>query len=346
MKSVRALRVGLTGLGRFGSMHANILSSLPDVELYAIAEPREDQLQHIGREHNIKHKYKTTEELINNPELDAIIIVTPDDFHYHHCRFALATGKHIFIEKPLAGNSNQAKELMQIATEKGSILQVGLLLRYETNHRLLHGQINQNKFGDLISIRTKRNLSNTWFAAIADRVHTVYESAIHDIDLLIWLTNSEPICVSAFERRLSNHLSPEACIALIKFKNGCIGILETSWFVPEGAPVNVCSDSWNGCIDSELEIVGTNQVAKLSSLDNPLQIWNSDGINAPESNLWPMQRGRINGALREELTDFTNCARSGKVSQIANLAQAVKGLQLADAIIESALSGNSVNINK
>jgi len=344
MKTTKLLRVGLAGLGRFGSMHANIFHTLPNVELFAIAEPRAEQLAFIGTKYNVKRQYKSAEELINDDEIDAIAIVTPDDQHHRQCLAAIATGKPVFIEKPLAANFAKANELMQAAENSGSILQVGFILRYELNHRLINQQINQKEFGELISIRTKRNLSSSWFAANADRVHTIYESSIHDLDLLLWLTNSKPICVTAHERRLGDHLSPEACIALIKFENNCIGITETSWFVPKGAPTNVSASTWNGCIDSELAIVGSNKSIQLRSLDSALQIWSNEGINSPDGNLWPEIDEKIQGALQEELIDFTNCASAKSKSKIANLNQAINGLQLADAIVESASRGITIRL--
>lgn len=94
-----------------------------------------------------------------------------------------------------------------------------------------------------------------------------------------------PTNVIARVGRLGDHLSPEACIALIKFENNCIGITETSWFVAKGAPINVSTSTWNGCIDYELAIVASNKGIQLRSLDSELQVWNNDGINSPDGNL-------------------------------------------------------------
>ncbi|NDD21443.1 MAG: gfo/Idh/MocA family oxidoreductase [Synechococcaceae bacterium WBA_3_309] len=346
MKPSNQLKIGLAGLGRFGILHAKVLSSMANVELLAIAETRPEPLKEIGELYGVERRYKEAEELIKDPDLDAIVIVTPNDQHEQHCLQALATGKPVFIEKPLASNYKNAQNLKQAAENSGSILQVGLILRYELNHRIIHQQIHQKSLGELISIRTKRNLSRSWFTATAERVHTVYESSIHDLDLLLWLTGSKPISVFAHERRLGNHLSPEACIALIKFENGCIGITETSWFVPTGAPANVTTNNWKGCIDAELVVVGSNKTVQLRSLDSPLKIWDSSGTISPDSALWPEYNGRIYGALREELDDFVKCASQGVESATANLEDAVNGLHLADAIIESARTGTPIIMNQ
>ncbi|NBR44220.1 MAG: gfo/Idh/MocA family oxidoreductase, partial [Synechococcaceae bacterium WB5_2B_268] len=177
MKPSNQLKIGLAGLGRFGILHAKVLSSMANVELLAIAETRPEPLKEIGELYGVERRYKEAEELIKDPDLDAIVIVTPNDQHERHCLQALATGKPVFIEKPLASNYKNAQNLKQAAENSGSILQVGLILRYELNHRIIHQQIHQKSLGELISIRTKRNLSRSWFTATAERVHTVYESS-------------------------------------------------------------------------------------------------------------------------------------------------------------------------
>ncbi len=88
--------------------------------------------------------------------------------------------------------------------------------------------------------------------------------------------------------------------------------------------------------------MGSNKSIQLRSLDSSLQVWSNEGINSPDGNLWPEIDGKIQGALKEELIDFTNCASAKSKSKIANLSQAINGLQLADAIVESASKGTTI----
>jgi hypothetical protein len=130
-------------------------------------------------------------------------------------------------------------------------------------------------------MRVKRNCSAAWFEGVADRAHIVFETLIHDIDLLLWFSGSQATRVMAMERRFGSHLSPEGCFALIQFASGCVGIAETSWFVPAQAPANVITDTWQGTIDAELAVVGTHRTAQLRLLDGPLQIWGEQGAALP-----------------------------------------------------------------
>jgi predicted dehydrogenase len=107
----------------------------------------------------------------------------------------------------------------------------------------------------------------------------------------------------------------------------------------------VIAGSWQGSIDAELVVVGRGQTAQIRYLDSPLQIWGASGTLAPDTHLWPEQQSRVEGALRSELADFVSCVRRGQASRVANLEQAVQGLQLAEAIVESAQLGRPVHLS-
>ena len=340
----RPLRVGLAGLGRFGALHAAVLSALPEVQLAAIADPDLTLLDQIGDRYGVDRRHRDAQELIHDPDLDALVLVTPDEQHLDQALAAVRTGRPVFLEKPLAPSWVEAQQLQQVAQEHGSLLQVGLILRYDLPHALLQRQIAAGAFGELISIRTQRNCAADSFAAIAGRVHTVFRTLTHDIDLLLWLTGSPVTTVMALERRLGDQLSPEGCFALIGLANGCVAQLETSWFVPAQAPANVVSDHWQSCIDAELAVVGSRQTARVRWLEVPLQIWGPQRQLSPDTSLWPQLDGRVLGALKEELADFVASARLGHPSRIASLPQAVEGLRIAEAILHSCQHGVVVTL--
>ena len=75
----RPLRVGLAGLGRFGALHAAVLSALPEVQLAAIADPDLTLLQQIGDRYGVDRRHRDAQNLIHDPDLDALVLVTPDE---------------------------------------------------------------------------------------------------------------------------------------------------------------------------------------------------------------------------------------------------------------------------
>jgi predicted dehydrogenase len=248
------------------------------------------------------------------------------------------------VEKPLAAAWQEAMDLQRLATQAGLILQTGLILRYEASHRWLQQQIVQGALGDLVSIRARRNCSRTSFAAIADRIHTVHRTLIHDIDLLLWLSRSRVSSVMAMEVREGDHLAPLACFALLRLADGAVAQLESSWTVPAQAPANVLTDHWQGCIDAELAVVGSERTARLQGLQTPLQIWSDQGQLHPDMTLWPETNGRVFGALRDQLADFTTCLRRGEPSSVADLNDAIEAMRIAEAIITAGRLGEVVSL--
>jgi predicted dehydrogenase len=339
-----SLRVGLAGVGRFGQLHAGVLADLPGVELAALADADPQRLARVAERHGVTKRFSDALELIADDSLDAVVLATPDEQHGPQARAALARGRHLFVEKPLAATWQEAMDLQRLATQAGATLQTGLILRYEASHRWLQQQIVQGAFGDLVSIRARRNCSRTSFAAIADRIHTVHRTLIHDIDLLLWLSRSRVASVMAMEVREGDHLAPLACFALLRLADGAVAQLESSWTVPAQAPANVLTDHWQGCIDAELAVVGSQRTARLQGLQTPLQIWSDQGQLHPDMTLWPETNGRVFGALRDQLADFTTCLRRGEPSSVADLNDAIEAMRIAEAIITAGRLGEVVSL--
>jgi predicted dehydrogenase len=332
----------LAGLGRFGKLHAAVLSRTPGVRLAAVCDPLPAEVAAIAERYSVPGRYDNFDRMLAEANLDVLFIVTPEQFHAEHATKAIARGLPIFLEKPLATSAAEGERIAEAAARAGVLVQVGLLLRFETQHAILKEEIAAGRFGELVSLRVKRNCSHDWFAAYGDRAHAVYETSIHDLDLLLWYTGSRCNRVYAVARNVSGLRYPDLCLAVLQFANGAVAVVETSWFVPAGAPANVLTPTWHGTIDAELEIVGTERIGRIRLLDTGLAIWAPDLTARPEVGLWPEVAGQIGGALREEVAHFLDCVRHGVPSPIASVADAVAGLRLAEAIVESSETGREV----
>ena len=344
------VRIGLAGLGRFGKLHAEVFAQLPGADLVAICDVDRATVDAVGDRLGIAASGRFTDYGgLLAMGLDAVVIVTPEPLHAEMALAAIARDIHVLCEKPLATTSAEGTRVVAAARDAGVELQVGFLLRFDIQHATLKDHIGSGTFGDLVSLRFKRNVSRAWFPAYGDFAHPVFETTIHDLDLLIWYVDSPCTSVYAVSRSTSGHRFPDACFALLTFANGAVGYVETVWLLPEGAPANVLAGDWRGTIDAEIEVVGTNRAAKLSALNSGLEIWGTDGILRPESALWPTLHGRMAGALREEDAHFTRrvVARLAGTplgpDAVCSVESAVTGLRLAEAIVLSAERGVAID---
>ena len=344
MGASERVRVGLAGLGRFGKLHAAVLSEMAGVELAAVCDPQPDEVAAMVGRFEGARGFADFEEMVDNANLDAVFIVSPEPFHSEQALGALSRGIATFTEKPLAMTSTEGESVAAAATAAGVPLQVGLILRFDTQHALLKSEIARGALGQVVSLRAKRNASKAWFPDYGDRAHTVYETTIHDIDLLLWYAGSPITRVQAIERHLSGLRYPDGCWAMVEFESGAVGILETSWLVPAGAPANVLTPTWRGTIDAEIEVIGDAGTGRIRLLDAPLSVSNAGFTAAPETGLWPEVSGSIGGALRDEDAHFIDRVRRGAPESIASVADAVMGLRVAEAIVASAASGTPVEL--
>jgi predicted dehydrogenase len=345
MGSSERVRVGLAGLGRFGKLHAAVLGEMASVELAAVCDPRPDEVAAMVARYQSARGFANFEKMLDNANLDAVFIVTPEPFHAEQALAALSRGIATFTEKPLAMTSAEGERVAAAAADAGVPLQVGLVLRFDTQHAVLKSEIDRGALGQVVSLRAKRNTSKAWFPDYGDRAHTIYETTIHDIDLLLWYAGSPITRVQAVERHLSGLRYPDGCWALVEFASGAVGMLETSWLVPAGAPANVVTPTWRGTIDAEIEVIGDTGTSRIRLLDAPLSLWSAGFMAAPETGLWPDVNGSIGGALRNEDTHFIDRVRRGAPESIASVADAVTGLRVAEAIVAAASRGTAVELD-
>lgn len=338
------INVGLAGLGRFGKLHASILGRMPQVRIAAICDPLAEEVASVGATYDVEGRYLSFDEMLQHPGLDCLYIVTPEQLHEEMVEKAIDRGLPTFLEKPLATTWESGQRIARSAEEAGVYLQIGFVVRFDVQYATLKAEIESGQFGDIVTIRAKRNCSRAWFDVYGDRAHGVFETIIHDIDLLLWYLQSPCTKVYAVERHLSGKTFPDACMAVLQFENGAMASLETSWLIPDRAPANVLTDTWYGTIDAELEVIGTRRSARIRILESGLEIWTDDVSRHPDPGLWPMLHGQIAGALREEDAHFIEAVRTGQPSSVASLADAVEGLKIAESIVISAGEKREVDL--
>jgi predicted dehydrogenase len=227
--STLRLRTAVAGLGVMGSHHARVLDAMPDVELVAVIDPD------AGRRSSATHfagrpaSYASLQDALDEHELDVVAVATPVDQLPEVARRALAAGLHVLVEKPTAPSQEIALALAEEAEERGLVLGVGHVERFNPAVVLLKSKLDTGMIGRIMQIRARR-LSP--FPNRQSMQGVALDLATHDIDVMRYLTGSEIVRVYAeTDQRLHDHGEDLMC-ATLRFEDSCTGLLEVNWITP------------------------------------------------------------------------------------------------------------------
>ena len=349
---MREVKVGVVGLGRFGRLHARILSELPGCRIGALCETDEPTLEKCGKEYGVGALYTELEAMLRSEDLDAVDVVTDESAHASQAMSCLEHGMAVFVEKPLATDGDEAETISRISRETGLPVLVGNISRFDARYAVLRRELEAGRFGRVALVQAKRSFSRAWFAGFGSRVHPVFESMIHDLDLALWYLPSPVRRVYAQAHSTDEGTGvPDTLVATLTTEDGALAVLQSTWLVPDAAPITLSGppagplDLW-GTIDAQLEVVGTRQVGKVNLTAEALTLWDDSGVRTPDTGLWPEVHGRVSGALREELSHFVDCVRAGEHSALVPPENGAMAVRLAETIVRSTQEGESVLLPK
>jgi predicted dehydrogenase len=217
------LKVAVIGAGVMGKHHANIYAAIPHVDLVAVVDPDEKRCTEARRNYDVR-TYKTIDELLFTEKIDAVSIASPTSFHYAQSKQLLQAGVHVLVEKPVATEVEQAKELAKLSRDLDLVLQVGHITRFYQAVSVLKRQV---RHPYLIEAR---RLSP--YARIKD-VGVILDLMIHDIDIVLGLVRSQVKDVTVAGHLLNGSPFEDVAAAQITFENGCIARFLASRVAPD-----------------------------------------------------------------------------------------------------------------
>jgi len=212
----KKLKIGVIGVGHLGQHHARIYSQMPDVELVGIADSDRERSKMIGEKFNTNYYYEYSQLL---PKVDALSIAVPTQLHYEVTHLALKNHIDVLLEKPITATIEEADRLIAEAEEHHAIFQIGHLERY--NRAYLKAKT---------FIQNPRFIENHRIGPFASRgtdVNVILDLMIHDIDIILSLTNSPITEIRAMGVPV---LSKEIDIvnARLEFRSGCVANMTAS----------------------------------------------------------------------------------------------------------------------
>jgi len=187
-----ALRVGVVGCGYWGSKHLRVLDTLGSVDEVVVIDPREDRISSLARSFPRALAFDSLPEAL--PEVDAVVIATPPTTHVPLALAAIAAGKHVLVEKPMATTASDARRLVAAAEDAGVRLMVGHTFEHNSAVHALRELVKEGELGDLYNIDTARlNLG-----LYQSDVNVVFDLAPHDISIVNYLLGCSPESVQAW----------------------------------------------------------------------------------------------------------------------------------------------------
>ena len=222
------LGFAVVGLGYWGPNLVRNLHELDDVKVVSVCDKRTESLERVLRRYPAVAGTTAYSDLLADPKVDAIAIATPVGSHFALAAAALAAGKHVFVEKPLAASSKQARELMELAAERGLVLMPGHTFVYSPPVNVIRDLIQRGELGEIYSISTSRvNLG-----LHQSDVSVAWDLAPHDFSILRYWLGETPTHVAALSRSCIMPDTPDVAFINLEFGSGTIAHVEISWLAP------------------------------------------------------------------------------------------------------------------
>jgi predicted dehydrogenase len=224
----RRIGVGVVGCGYWGpNLVRNLVENRHCGPLTA-CDLRGDRLDALRQRYPHIRTCRSYRELLDAPDIEAVMVATPLSTHFPLAEAALLAGKHTFVEKPFTAKSAQAQRLIGLAREKGRILMVGHTFVYAPAVRLITDLIRSGELGSLYYISSTRvNLG-----IHQKDVSVIWDLAPHDLSMLFAWLGEAPLQVSAVGRDYVQPGIPEVAFIDLVFGSGAIAHVQVSWLAP------------------------------------------------------------------------------------------------------------------
>lgn len=238
---MKKIRFGILGSGFMGRTHAEAVRRLPNAELVAVSGG--------SRAPALAERYGMAFEsdkakLLGRADIDAVVVTTPHHVHVEEVLGALAFGKHVLVEKPMATTVADCDKMIAAAKAKKLTLAVGYQQRFRVNNARACALIHEGAIGQVLAVQVSMPMyagaikaggfggNWAWWNDPASVGHVI-NSAPHAIDLLRWFTGGNVVTVSAFSRTLLPNITVEdTTLALLEFSTGAICSLFSSRALP------------------------------------------------------------------------------------------------------------------
>ncbi len=300
----KTVRVGVIGAGYWGPNIVRNLYEAPGAEAVAVADLSQERLDAISKRFPSLRVTTDYREVIGDPTIDAICVVTPVGTHRRFAEEAFAAGKHVFVEKPLAQSVSDAEAIVRAQERAGKTLMVGHTFVYNPAVEVVKGILDSDGIGNVYYLDSQRvNLGLHQFDT-----NVLWDLGPHDVSITLYWLEEEPEWVQCSGACFAQPDIEDVVFLMIGFPSGAIAHAHLSWLAPSKLRTTTVIGSQKMVIYDDNQSVEKVKiydqgVDKLEA-DELRRSYRAGDIHSP--------RVPMTEALQLEMRHFIECVRDGK----------------------------------
>ena len=222
------IQVGIIGYGYWGPNLARNFSNQKDCRVIAVADTRPNRLEQLRHSHPSINAVQDADEIINDPQIDAIIIATPVNTHFSLAQKALLKGKHVLLEKPMASSVKECETLIELSLQKNLVLMVDHTFLYTGAVEKIKAIIDGGILGNIKYLDSTRiNLG-----LFQHDINVLWDLAPHDLSILRYLYDAKPYSINATGISHTENGLENIAFMTINYTSDFIAHLNCSWTSP------------------------------------------------------------------------------------------------------------------
>jgi UDP-N-acetylglucosamine 3-dehydrogenase len=314
---MKKLGTAVIGTGFWGKNHARVYGELASTELVAVCDVNRDRAKAVADQFGVK-AYTSSSRMLKNEAIEAVSVCTWSTKLAKEALKALKAGRHVLVEKPMATHTKQAEMLLETAERNGLHLTVGFLMRFIPGLQHIRDAVENKKLGELVCATAKR--VSQWPERIGD-VGVVKDTAIHDIDVVRFISGEDPISVYAKAGSMRHRKFEDYAQIMLTFEDGKSAFIESNWITPYKTRI--------------LTVTGSEAIMRLDYITQ--ELWIEDA----KENLQP--RFPWQEPLKLELQHFADCILEKKKPVITGV-DGLKALKIAEAALRSSAKNRAIKL--
>ena len=323
----KVIGVGFIGAGEISILHGRAVKEIGNARLVGLWNRTRKTGEQRAEEEGCKF-FETPEDLVNDPEIDAVHILTNLETHLEYAKLAMQAGKDVIVEKPLCATVSEIYELKRIAEKTGRLCVPGHNMIHESSLARTKKLVVNGDLGDLVSCYVMYNIFHSQERA-STLPGVIRQLLTHNLYTLMYVTNQRPVKVTALKSNRNHSAQPEKediAMVLLQMDSGGLAHLNVSFAADDLSP-----SPWTYTV----KLIGTAGTAHYSYQD-----WVEVKKGISHSHTYTAYQDTIT----QEIRAFIDLVAGGEGEILSTVDDAIWAQKTLEAVEDSIRSGQTVDI--